>query len=88
MTKVNDHDPDDRLVKRAQRGDERAFGKLVEEHQAKLFTLAARTLGSDTDAADAVQEALIRAWVSLPRFRGASRFSTWLYRITLNAAHD
>lgn len=81
-------DPDTKLVDRARRGDKRAFGKLVERHQARLFTLAARTLGSENDAADAVQEALIRAWVALPRFRGTSRFSTWLYRITLNAAHD
>lgn len=81
-------DPDAPLVKRAQRGDRRAFAELVERHQARLFTLAARTLGSENDAADAVQEALLRAWLALPRFRATSRFSTWLYRITLNAAHD
>lgn len=81
-------DPDARLVKRAQRGDRRAFGELVERHQARLFTLAVRTLGSENDAADAVQEAFLRAWLALPRFRATSLFSTWLYRIALNAAHD
>jgi RNA polymerase sigma-70 factor, ECF subfamily len=81
-------DPDGRLVRKAQRGDQRAFRELVERHQAKLFTLAARTLGSEADAADAVQEAFLRAWLSLPRFRADARFSTWLYRIALNAAHD
>lgn len=81
-------DPDELLVRRAQRGDRWAFEALVERHQQRLFTLAARVLGSREDAADAVQEALIRAWLALPRFRRDARFSTWLYRICVNAAHD
>jgi len=81
-------DPDAPLVARARRGDRWAFEQLVERHQHRLFTLAARTLGSVDEAGDAVQEAFIRAWLGLPRFRGGSLFSTWLYRITLNAAHD
>jgi RNA polymerase sigma-70 factor (ECF subfamily) len=81
-------DPDEQLVRRAQRGDRWAFEALVDRHQHRLFTLAARTLGSREDAADAVQEALVRAWLALPRFRRDARFSTWLYRICLNAAHD
>ena len=81
-------DPDAPLVERAKRGDRRAYEQLVERHQARLLTLAGRTLGSENDAADAVQEALLRAWLALPRFRSGSRFSTWLYRITINAAHD
>ena len=81
-------DPDELLVRRAQRGDRFAFEALVERHQSRLFTLAARVLGSRQDAEDAVQEALVRAWLALPRFRGDARFSTWLYRICLNASHD
>lgn len=81
-------DPDAPLVARAQRGDRWAFEQLVERHQHRLLTLAARTLGSADEAADAVQEAFIRAWLGLPRFRGGSLFSTWLFRIALNAAHD
>jgi RNA polymerase sigma-70 factor (ECF subfamily) len=81
-------DPDELLVRRAQRGDRFAFEALVERHQGRLFTLAARVLGSRQDAEDAVQDALVRAWLALPRFRGDARFSTWLYRICLNAAHD
>jgi RNA polymerase sigma-70 factor (ECF subfamily) len=83
-------DPDELLVRRAQRGDRWAFEQLVERHQHRLYTLAARTLGRDraADAADVVQEAFLRAWLALPRFRGGARFSTWLYRICLNAAHD
>jgi RNA polymerase sigma-70 factor (ECF subfamily) len=83
-----DDDPDRDLVRRAQRGDRFAFELLVERHERRLFTLAARQLGSVDDAADAVQETLIRAWTSLPRFRGQARFSTWLYRICLNAVND
>ncbi|MGH3029754.1 MAG: RNA polymerase sigma factor [Gaiellaceae bacterium] len=81
-------DPDELLVRRAQQGDRYAFEMLVERHQARLYTLAARLLGSREDAADAVQEAFLRAWLGLARFRGGARFSTWLYRIGLNAAHD
>jgi RNA polymerase sigma-70 factor (ECF subfamily) len=81
-------DPDEALVKRAQRGERLAFERLVEQHEQRLYTLTARVLGSREDAADAVQEALLRAWLALPKFRGDARFSTWLYRIAVNAAHD
>src|SRR6185436_5813034 len=81
-------DPDDRLVRKAQRGDSRAFAELVDAHQHRLFTLASRELGSAADAEDAVQETFIRAWKALPRFRAEATFSTWLYRICLNAIHD
>jgi RNA polymerase sigma-70 factor, ECF subfamily len=81
-------DADDVLVRRAQRGDRFAFERLVEAHQQRMYTLAARVLGSHEDAADAVQEALVRAWLALPKFRGDARFSTWIYRIVVNASHD
>jgi RNA polymerase sigma-70 factor, ECF subfamily len=83
-------DPDGPLVARAQKGDRWAFEQLVERHQDRMFTLAARVLGRGRvdDAADAVQEAFIRAWLGLPSFRHGARFSTWLHRICLNAAHD
>jgi RNA polymerase sigma factor (sigma-70 family) len=81
-------DPDEPLVRRAQRGDAFAFERLVDRHQHRLFTLAARLTGSRDDAADVVQEAFVRAWTGLSRFRGQSLFSTWLYRICANAAHD
>ena len=76
------------LVKRARNGDQQAFAQLIELEQHRLYTLAVRELGSTADAEDAVQEALIRAWRALPRFRAESRFSTWIYRIQLNAIHD
>lgn len=81
-------DDERQLLRRAQRGDKFAFGVLVERHQDRLYTVAARMLGSRDEAADVVQEALIRAWTGLPRFRGDARFSTWLHRILLNAVYD
>ena len=81
-------DPDAPLVRRAQKGDRWAFEQLVDRHQHRLFTLATRLLGSPDEAADAVQEAFIRAWLGLSSFRHGARFSTWLYRICLNAVHD
>lgn len=83
-------DPDGPLVQRAQKGDRWAFEQLVERYQDRMFTLAARVIGRERvdDAGDAVQEAFIRAWLALPNFRRGARFSTWLYRICVNAAHD
>lgn len=81
-------DPDSALASKASRGDLAAFEALVERHQPRLTTLAARLLGSPADAADAVQETLVRAWLALPRFRGEAKFSTWITRICLNAVHD
>lgn len=81
-------DDDRRLLRRAGAGDQRAFAALVEPHQHTLYTLAVRELGSAADAEDAVQETLVRAWKALPRFRGDASFSTWLYRICLNAIVD
>lgn len=81
-------DNDQRLVRRAQAGDRDAFAQLVGAERQRLFTLAARELGSAADAEDAVQEALIRAWRALPRFRGDASFATWMYRICLNAIAD
>jgi RNA polymerase sigma-70 factor, ECF subfamily len=85
---VRDRDPDEALVRRAQGGDRLAFERLVDRHQHRLFTLAARVLGSREDAADAVQDAFVKAWLALPGFRRGARFSTWLYRICLNSAYD
>jgi RNA polymerase sigma-70 factor (ECF subfamily) len=81
-------EPDAALVRRAQQGERYAFEQLVRTHEARMYSLAARVLGSREDAADAVQDALVRAWLALPKFRGDARFSTWLYRIVVNSAHD
>jgi RNA polymerase sigma-70 factor (ECF subfamily) len=74
------------LIARARSGDRAAFGALVREHQDEVYTLARRLVGDPHMAADVAQEALIRAWRALPNFRGDAKFSTWLYRITVNTA--
>lgn len=74
------------LIARAQNGDRAAFAALLREHQDEVYTLARRLVGDPHLAADVAQEALIRAWRALPGFRGDSRLSTWLHRITVNTA--
>jgi len=73
------------LLARARSGDGEAFGEFVWRHQDSLYALALRLVGPDL-AADVAQEALLRAWRALPRFRGEAAFGTWLHRITVNTA--
>ena len=68
--------------------NERDFEKLVREHDANLRALAYRLLGDRDRMDDALQEAYLRAYRALPRFRGDAALSTWLYRITYNACLD
>lgn len=74
------------LVARAQAGDAQAFEDLVTATHVETYTLARRLTGSDEDARDVVQEAYLRAYRSIGRFRGEARFTTWMYRITANCA--
>ncbi len=74
------------LVSQARDGDRAAFTELVRLHQHEVFTLALRLVGDRELAADVAQEALVRAWRALPKFRGEAKFSTWLHRITVNTA--
>jgi RNA polymerase sigma-70 factor (ECF subfamily) len=76
----------DRLVEAAQAGDRDAFDELVKATYADTYTLAYRLTGDEEDARDVVQEAYLRAYRGLKRFRGESQFSTWMYRITANCA--
>ena len=74
------------LVDAARDGERAAFDELVRRTYVDTYTLAVRLTGHEEDARDVVQEAYLRAWKGLRRFRGDARFSTWLYRITANAA--
>ena len=74
------------LVAAAKDGDRPAFDELVRATYAEAYTLAYRLTGNEEDARDVVQEAYLRAFKGLKRFRGDSQFSTWLYRITANCA--
>lgn len=80
------------LVKKAQAGDEAAFAVLVETYERFVYHTALRVLrmygGSLEDGEDVAQNAFLKAWRSLPTFRGDCAFSTWLYRIAVNCARD
>lgn len=82
------NDLDARVLERARRGDERAFAAMVAHHDRGLRALAYRLLGDRDRMDDALQEAYLRAFRGLPRFRGESSVATWLYRIAYNACLD
>jgi RNA polymerase sigma-70 factor, ECF subfamily len=74
------------LVEAARQGDKEAFDELVRVTHADTYTLAYRLTGDEDDARDVVQEAYLRAYRGLGRFRGDAQFTTWMYRITANCA--
>lgn len=75
-------------VRRAQGGDPQAFRMLVDVHRDRVYSLALRILTDAATAEEAAQDAFVKAWRALPSFRGDSRFSTWIYRITYRTALD
>ncbi len=76
------------LVERAQAGDKKAFGLLVEKYHRKLGRLIGRMVRDQAEVEDVVQEAFIKAYRALHNFRGDSAFYTWLYRIGINTAKN
>ena len=76
------------IIEKVLSGDTEAFEALVIEHQNKVYSLALRMVGNEEDARDMAQEAFIRAFNSLTGFRGDSKFSVWLYRLTSNICID
>jgi RNA polymerase sigma-70 factor (ECF subfamily) len=77
---------DDELVDRARRGDTGAFGELVRRHQNEVYTVALRMVADRHLAYDVAQDAFVRAWRAIGRFRGDAQFSTWIHRVTVNTA--
>jgi RNA polymerase sigma-70 factor (ECF subfamily) len=75
-----------RLVEAAKGGDREAFEELVRRTYVDTYTLAVRLTANEEDARDVVQDAYLRAWKGIGRFRGDAQFSTWMYRITANTA--
>ena len=81
-------DTDKALVRRVQAGDSRAFDLLFMRYPHKISSLVARYVRSNEDVEDITQDAFIKAYRALPRFRGESAFYTWLYRIAVNTAKN
>jgi len=79
---------DQQLVQRVQAGDKRAFDLLVLKYQGKILGLVSRYVKDSSEVQDVTQEAFIKAYRALPRFRGDSAFYTWLYRIAINTAKN
>ncbi len=79
---------DKELVKRVQKGDQAAFDMLFARYQSKILNLISRYVRDSEEVHDVAQEAFIKAYRALPRFRGDSAFYTWLYRIAINTAKN
>ena len=79
---------DKQLVAKVQKGDSRAFDLLVMKYQHKIMGLISRYVHDADEVQDVAQEAFIKAYRALPRFRGDSAFYTWLYRIAINTAKN
>jgi RNA polymerase sigma-70 factor (ECF subfamily) len=76
--------PEQTLILAAQSGEVDAFEALYEAHRGRVYGLCLRMTGNRAQAEDLTQDSFVRAWEKLDTFRGASTFSTWLYRVTVN----
>lgn len=79
---------DQDLVKRVQQGERGAFDVLVRKYQHKILKLVSRYIHDPYEAMDVTQEAFLKTYRALPKFRGDSAFYTWLYRIAINTAKN
>ncbi len=76
------------LIKKIQCGNVRAFSELVDTHKDLVFTLTFRMLGNREEAEEVSQDTFLKVFNSLPRFKGDSKMSTWIYRIAYNSCLD
>ena len=88
MTLEDSDQPDETLVAGAIAGDRAAFAALVERHYDYVYRVAYRLAGNRADAEDIAQEVCVRLGRAIRGFKGAGRFTTWLYALTLNAVRD
>ncbi|MGI6706360.1 MAG: RNA polymerase sigma factor [Clostridia bacterium] len=79
---------DDLLVHKALKGDIEAFEELISAYEHRIYNIAYRMMGNPEDAMDVVQEALLKIYRSLKKFKNQSSFSTWIYRIVMNTCLD
>jgi len=85
---VNEAKTDQLLVERVQKGEKRAFDLLIQKYQHRIVSLVSRYVSDPSEAQDVAQEAFIKAYRAIGRFRGDSAFYTWLYRIAINTAKN
>jgi RNA polymerase sigma-70 factor (ECF subfamily) len=79
---------EERLVAQAKQGDQQAYAQLLARHQAVAFRAAYLVTGSAAEAEDATQDACVKAWLALERFRAGAPFRPWLVRIAVNEARN
>ena len=79
---------DQLLVERVQKGDKTAFDLLINKYQHRIISLVSRYVSDHAEAQDVAQEAFIKAYRAMAKFRGDSAFYTWLYRIAINTAKN
>jgi RNA polymerase sigma-70 factor (ECF subfamily) len=87
-SRMSEAQVDQLLVERVQKGDKRAFDLLINKYQHRIISLVSRYVSDQADAMDVAQEAFIKAYRAIDRFRGDSAFYTWLYRIAINTAKN
>jgi RNA polymerase sigma-70 factor (ECF subfamily) len=75
---------DKELVRWSKDGDQSAYGELIRRYQERIYATVYNMISNHEDAADLVQEAFVKAWQSLKKFKGESSFYTWVYRIAVN----
>ena len=85
---MSERQVDQKLVVKVQQGDKKAFDVLVLKYQHKVIKVIMRYVRDPSEALDVAQEAFLKAYRALPRFRGDSAFYTWLYRIAINTAKN
>ena len=85
---TSEREADQALVERVQQGDKKAFDVLVLKYQHKVGNLISRYIRDQAEVLDVTQEAFIKAYRALPKFRGDSAFYTWLYRVAINTAKN
>ena len=88
MSYDNGEDTDQQLVERVKQGEQQAFDLLVLRYQHRIMGLIGRFIKDHAEVEDVSQEAFIKAYRALPKFRGDSAFYTWLYRIAINTAKN
>lgn len=88
MTDENNRIHEEELIARAVRGDKDAFGELVVRYEKLVYNTVVGEIGRCEDAYDVSQEVFLKAYRSIKKFRGDCKFSTWLYRISINACLD